>query len=412
MSLIKPPTFHGTRGEDVEDFIEMCRLAYSPQDRYYASVEDKEAAKRAILISNLAGGALEFYQLLPKTDRYSWTALTRKLREKYTAPASTASRDQATRDYATLSQGLRTNREYVRHARNIKDVLGEEWDKALAEAFVRGIRNETLRMIISSQCESGVVSFEEVARKFVSVPDDHDAKIVKEKNANVPEMDKKEEAILKYIAQINRDVMENTNKREEKLEERDRKMIQALTDSLNKLSLNSGGTQGAQGRYQQVQPASKYPPVQQPPRNNGTQQARPVPFYIMCYTCGERGHYSSDCTAGPIDQSRRVEIQRLVNQDLAEREARRGGPKFGKVAPAVVVETQNPRGRYESRWRRDEIPSAASDEWVMEVTDNYGQERQSACREDHVCSVEEVYAARRTRDDAQLDQGGPSTKDT
>lgn len=124
MSQIRISRFHGTDGEDVEEFIKQCRLAFAPQVPLYTDLEDREDAKVCVLTSNLAGAAAEYYQTWSNDDKNSWAAVTKKLSDRYGARSSSHRLMKAMKEFGELAQREMPMGEYVRKARRIPGCLG------------------------------------------------------------------------------------------------------------------------------------------------------------------------------------------------------------------------------------------------------------------------------------------------
>ncbi|KAI9885500.1 MAG: hypothetical protein M1823_002682 [Watsoniomyces obsoletus] len=434
---IKIPTFRGVKGDDVDDFLKKCKMVYAFQARYFVDEEDQRDAKLALLTSNLAGSALSWYQMLSKQDRNDYELVARKLKKKFGVALTIAQKTQATLDFGNLRQESLSNEAYVQKARQIREVLGEDWDTAVAEQFIQGLANDTMRMVVTLSTKRGETSFEDVAQRLLNLNYGKEEKEQIEKSEIIG-IDKDNTAILQYIAQMNKDILESTLKtslerektsrdeeraRDRERQERERMLMQAITDGIQRLSVQSNrAPNGSLGPPRQpfprtpqgAMPPRPYPNEYTPTRGYQPRtpyQPRPANPYQTCYNCGVREHYSPQCPAPPASPAKREEIGNRITREIAEHEARMGPPVMGRAAQAALVESQDARNhhdrhvRFEQPWRQPEAsPKSARNGWVEDVTEEFLERESPAHNGDQVCLVEEVFTTRRTRSEARLDQ--------
>ena len=142
------PTFSGKLGEDVDLFLDQCRVRWFGRN---LGGDDLALAIATTTMGGLRDAAERYARTLTKDERKDWNVLHRKLREKF------QEREDPNRDILALRRVSRfaqdageSTKAYLERARDLEVELPTDpkWQGLLTGGVVDGLRNETTKKVL------------------------------------------------------------------------------------------------------------------------------------------------------------------------------------------------------------------------------------------------------------------------
>ncbi|KAL4959121.1 uncharacterized protein BDV14DRAFT_205992 [Aspergillus stella-maris] len=242
------PTFGGKLGEDVDLFLDQCRVRWFGRN---LGGEDLALAIATTTLGGLRDAAERYARTLTKDERKDWNILHDKLREKF------QEKEDPNRDILALRRVSRfaqdtgeSTKAYLERARDLEVELPADpkWQGLLTGGVVDGLRNETSKKVLIAQMEArgadNPFRMDEITRVITSLED------------GPPKTSIKQTEWMKASASEHKEAFEEVSKR-----------ISAL----------------------------ERPAPQQRPEGQLRQPLEPI-ANRKCYPCGKYGHLASSCT--------------------------------------------------------------------------------------------------------------------
>ena len=313
----QPPRLSGEEGTlTLGDFISALELSFPALDRQFPNPQQNQRAKGLTLQSYLDGPARQFWFSLRANVRASYTDTIAALKLQFPDEAEEdveSAKDQAILEMTNLNQGSMSIMEYERKANQLYARLGEDYSRILATKFVRGIREAGLKTLVDSQFPERRYTFAEALTAFRRCTRiDRQGEVLKlksEARENPPDTMIPVYQVAELIKTLN------------------------LNPQAAAPAVPSGGN-----RYQPIvgtvgyTPPSTYPSTQQPQgqppaQSQGMHSTSRYGMYtnqawrprndFVCFTCGQPGHRSFDCTSPnplPREEQERLRTARLRMQ--------------------------------------------------------------------------------------------------
>ena len=312
--VVRPVRFSGeVNTVGVVDFLDVLETLFPYIERQYEAA--RWGRMKALTIQGyLEGPALQFWLSLPAATKATYDAAAGALRQRFSDELDDdeefSNEEQAVIDMNNLTQGAMGSKEYADKAKNLYTVLGNDYSRVLANKFVDGIKEPTMRALVDAQID-GRGLFPEVLKAFRRC-----TKSIRRSEAmNQPK------AVLKK-----EDDKENrTDSAMEKMVFQVGELIKELNMSkkAERVARDSSGYQpivGTIGVGQPQQPPAAGWPTQQPAQGPPYQPAQGPPYQVspypgpgpgpsnyprprgglICYTCGELGHRTYECRATTV----------------------------------------------------------------------------------------------------------------
>ncbi len=239
-------------------------------------------------------------------------------------------------------------------------------------------------MAVYSHAKPGQVSIKEAAETILNLDfDGRGDTATVDDNSEWETLNPEKKQMIKYLAELTR--VQKTTK-----DDRDQQMMKALTDGIGKVSVSAAAMVAASQVHGQV---SQSPA---PPR---VQMSQPYGRNTLCYQCGQYGHIKPTCTSAPPTEPRdRDELQRCIDQDKSQRQARAD-------ARAQQGATQATAGQQPAHvaMATDNSPHVASETWVTEITAEHLRNSGAASDSNPICAINVLLV--RTRDEAGINEG-------
>jgi hypothetical protein len=247
VSLIDVPYFSGVGNEKVQRFLEMCRLVFVPQERYYLDANDREQAQVLFMSGKLRGSAAVFFRSLPDDKCLSWQGAIKRLRERFGQAADAVQQGKALSECASLAQGSMSLAEYTAKGQRLLDVLGPEFNTVVADLAITGLADKEVRIAVRGCVPPGTRTFRDMAAVIMRL---HEGLMVERKVSSIDDdwnkLSPDGKQLLKFLAQLmnmQTNVSQNSTA----------KLVEALTTAIEHFSKETAAA-ATQLRAQQAAP--------------------------------------------------------------------------------------------------------------------------------------------------------------
>jgi len=265
--------FSGKVDDDVEEFLELAEVNFMMYEESIPA-ERRPRVKLCYLGSLLTGEARKWWLSLETNKKDMWEHATDAIKVKY-GRESQATRNAVEWHYAytnlcNLSQNDLSNGEYVLHAENICNHLGESYNQTVALKFMQGIKDPITRKLVHGILENNH-NFSDVTLAFLKATRGETSS----KTQNQVEI--QEKAAMDLQASMVKMMLDNS-----------REVVRMVTTALS--GLGNQQQDQYQHQYQSGVPIDIHGPQYQASSSKPGQQYVPT-----CYSCGQQGHYRYEC---------------------------------------------------------------------------------------------------------------------
>lgn len=301
MPLFEVIPFSGRSDENVESFCRQCEMHCKPYQDTFDELEMNEA-KIMVMVRNLRGAALEWYQTSASSGMKSeYAALKAGLIDKFLEVDKLTSAMRAVRALETLKQGQDTVERYIQRFRQIYHDLPTEVKPRVQEVMLKRMSNvqarDSIAIVLSIQAVDP--TFEQVCQAMLRAtrPTSEDETTDTRTPTEPARPSKDEEDQVRFLRLL------REASREDRQEDREN-LVSAIATALGQVKL--GGT---------TQPRVTYPANANPVDNRGGKR---VSADNPCFNCWEVGHYSAECpNTGLSSNEKRNRYQKYMERELA-----------------------------------------------------------------------------------------------
>lgn len=167
--VVKPVRFSGeVNTVGVVDFLDALETLFPYIEREYEAAR-WERMKALTIQGYLEGPALQFWLSLAATTKATYEAAAGALRQRFSDELDDdeefSNEEQAVIDMNNLTKGAMGSKEYADKAKDLYAVVGNDYSRVLANKFIDGIKEPTMRALVDAQI-NGRGLFPEVLKAF------------------------------------------------------------------------------------------------------------------------------------------------------------------------------------------------------------------------------------------------------
>lgn len=404
--LVPPPMtfevepFGGNEGDDVNRFILQCEMHTRPQSHWY-SEEEMLMIKCSTVARNLRGNAQKWFDnSLSKVQKTEYAALCVSLKDKFQDIQEPDKVLNAMQGLETLSQGELTIEEYIAQGRKIHQDLPQECRSLVQERMLRNLWDKKLTetLVLFLNCRESEADFETVCRLMVRSGRPY-AGVNEKAMAPAPKEEipsREEEQQLRMFQMLKQVQTEQTDA-----------MINSLVTALQRVKVmpevRSTYPAGDHLRHSQSDP--------NPPRASASRDHQD-PAKDPCFTCWEKGHFSSDCPRNPAgapmslgDERRRYEAYAQAEQNAGriprampaymDRRVTRAGEHGPRVVPVAAYVEEDGEEYHSNVTAMIDAEDYTSEDLPPQRRKNDAPNQQSEVDEEQALAVHKVSASAR-----------------
>jgi len=153
--LLKPERFSGEKNTiGVTDFLNSLEVAFTCLEPMQDAGQ-KEKAKVVVLQGRLDGKAKQFWLSLRAEKKATFNTASEALKSKFPDRVDDHQewviKSKAISDLNNLAQGSMTGDKYAEKAKEIFNILGDEYSRVLATKFMDGLADDAIQVIIDNE---------------------------------------------------------------------------------------------------------------------------------------------------------------------------------------------------------------------------------------------------------------------